>query len=158
MAGQVPPRASTMDRIVARAREAIWTGSLLAQWLPQLDPAMPKPQKCESTKLSSSYGAAEVLRGPLLHHLASRGDTITNYEIITPSEWNFSPRDKRDQPGAAELSLTGIRIRNMERPVEVFRTLRSFDPCISCATHLINQENSQRFILGTEPLPRITES
>ena len=158
VAGMASPRSSTLYRIVARTQEAIWIGSLLAQWLPQLDLAMPKPQKCESVKLSSSYGAAEVLRGPLLHRLASRGDTITNYEIITPSEWNFSPRDSRDQPGAAELSLTGIRIRNMQRPVEILRTLRSFDPCISCATHLINLKDSQRFILGTEPLPRITES
>lgn len=147
VAGLMPPRSSTMDRIVARARETVWTGSMIAEWLSRLDPAMPKPQICNKVRRSPAYGAAEVLRGSLLHHLTSEADTITNYEIITPSEWNFSPRDSKDQPGAAELSLTGLKVRNMDHPVEIFRTLRSFDPCISCATHLINLENGKRFVV-----------
>ncbi len=147
VAGLTPPRSSTMDRIVARARETVWTGSMLTEWLPRLEPAMPKPQKCEKIKRSSVNGATEVLRGPLLHQLESSGDTIAKYEIITPSEWNFSPRDSRKQPGAAELSLTGLKVKNMDSPVEIYRTLRSFDPCISCATHLIKIENGERFIV-----------
>ena len=148
VAGLMPPRSSTMDRIVARARETVWTGSMIAEWLPQLDPAMPKPQSCDKIQRSPVYGATEVLRGSLLHHLTSQGDTITNYEIITPSEWNFSPRDSREQPGAAETALTGLKVRNMDRPVEIYRTLRSFDPCISCATHLVNLENGERLVVG----------
>lgn len=148
VAGLAPPRSSTMDRILARAQETVWTGSMLAEWLPQLDLNMPKPQKCEKIKRSSVYGYTEVLRGPLLHHLESAGDTIAKYEIITPSEWNFSPRDSRNQPGAVEVSLTGLKVRNMDSPVEIYRTLRSFDPCISCATHLINLENGEQFVVG----------
>lgn len=147
VAGLMPIRSSTMDRIIARARETVWTGRMIGEWLSQLDPAMPKPQSCNQTSRSPAYGAIEVLRGSLLHRLVSEGDTITSYEIITPSEWNFSPRDSKEQSGAAEAALTGLKVKNMDRPVEIYRTLRSFDPCISCATHLVKLENGERFVV-----------
>ncbi|MGE5380965.1 MAG: nickel-dependent hydrogenase large subunit, partial [Methylocystaceae bacterium] len=88
-------------------------------------------------------GLSEVHRGGLLHRMTGAQGQISHYELITPSEWNFSPRDQRGIPGPVEQSLTGLKLSRPEHPVEVYRTLRSFDPCISCATHLMRAAGSQ---------------
>jgi hydrogenase large subunit len=151
VAGIYPPRSSTMDRIVARAYETIQVGDIMAQWLDtiklenQVDwKVKPKGELVNPV----SVGATEVLRGSLYHRLKTEGDNVLEYDVITPSEWNFSPRDQNHRPGAAETALTGLPVAKIDRPVEIYRTVRSFDPCISCATHLLTPEGSlQRFVM-----------
>jgi len=77
-------------------------------------------------------------RGPFLHAMAASGGQVESYEIVTPSTWNFSPKDAAGRPGPAEEALIGIVVDDPADPVDVGRIVRSFDPCLSCATHLID--------------------
>ncbi|MBP1931097.1 Ni,Fe-hydrogenase I large subunit [Ammoniphilus resinae] len=78
----------------------------------------------------------DTTRGALGHWLKIENKLISFYQIITPSAWDFSTRDVRGIPGTAEQALLGTTIQNSENPVEIGRILRSFDPCMSCATHV----------------------
>ncbi|MDD3652734.1 MAG: nickel-dependent hydrogenase large subunit [Desulfotomaculaceae bacterium] len=83
--------------------------------------------------------AVDAMRGTLLHTAHIEGERVTNYNIITPTVWNFSPKDKNGGRGPVESALVGTEI---PRPDMLFtilgRTVRSFDPCISCATHVLD--------------------
>jgi hydrogenase large subunit len=65
---------------------------------------------------------------------------ISHYDIITPSNWNLSPLDEKGMHGPAEKALIGTLLENVDAPVEIGRILRSFDPCVSCATHMIDSK------------------
>jgi hydrogenase large subunit len=60
---------------------------------------------------------------------------IENYQVVTPSAWNMSPRDESGQPGPVEQALTGVHVADPKDPVEVNHIIRSFDPCMSCTVH-----------------------
>jgi len=75
------------------------------------------------------------------------GGRIAAYQIVTPSAWNFSPRDHLGQPGPVERALIGVRVANEEAPVEILRTVRSFDPCVACAVHLVRAGRTGRTLL-----------
>ena len=78
----------------------------------------------------------EAARGSLGHWLRTRGGRIQNYQIIAPTTWNFSPRDRDGIPGALEQALVGAPVRDGERePVAVQHVVRSFDPCMVCTVH-----------------------
>jgi hydrogenase large subunit len=65
---------------------------------------------------------------------------IDNYQLVVPSTWNASPRDATGQRSAYEASLIGTPIADPERPIEVLRTVHSFDPCLACAVHLYDEK------------------
>ena len=147
--GGEPLRSSTMDRIMARSLETAQIGELMAQWLGRFEPGQPAYQPPESPVIAEGWGVSEAPRGSLLHALKVElegesggkpeveGDRIKSYKIITPSEWNFSPRDAMGQRGAVEQALIGIPVQDVNNPIEVGRVVRSFDPCLYCATHLL---------------------
>jgi Ni,Fe-hydrogenase I large subunit len=62
---------------------------------------------------------------------------IANYQCVVPTTWNGSPRDDKDQPGPIEQALIGSKVKDETNPFEIVRIVRSFDPCIACAVHLI---------------------
>lgn len=132
-----PLRSSTMDRIMARSLETAQIGELMAQWLGRFEPGQPAYQPPEFPVISEGWGVSEAPRGSLLHASAAEGDRIKSYKIITPSEWNFSPRDAKGQRGAVEQALIGVPVQDVNNPIEVGRVVRSFDPCLYCATHLL---------------------
>ena len=68
---------------------------------------------------------------------------IKNYQAVVPSTWNAGPRDVGDQPGPYEASLVGNPVADAERPLEVLRTVHSFDPCIACAIHTLDGEGPE---------------
>jgi len=68
---------------------------------------------------------------------------IKNYQAVVPSTWNAGPRDEKDQPGPYEASLVGNPVADPERPLEVLRTVHSFDPCIACAVHTLDVEGRE---------------
>ncbi|HBI04979.1 MAG TPA: Ni/Fe hydrogenase, partial [Paenibacillaceae bacterium] len=78
----------------------------------------------------------DTTRGALGHWLKIDEKKISFYQIITPSTWDFSTRDERGLRGVAEEALIGTPIQNPDKPGEIGRILRSFDPCMSCATHV----------------------
>lgn len=78
----------------------------------------------------------EAARGSLGHWLEVKKGKISNYQIIAPTTWNFSPRDEQGVPGALEQALEGAPVREGEKdPVAVQHIVRSFDPCMVCTVH-----------------------
>ena len=88
-------------------------------------------------------GVHEAPRGILSHWIVIENGKIKNYQCVVPSTWNAGPRDAKDQLGPYEASLMGNPIADAERPLEVLRTIHSFDPCIACAVHMLDPEGKE---------------
>ncbi len=88
-------------------------------------------------------GFHEAPRGTLSHWCVIENSIIKNYQQVVPSTWNASPRDSKEQMGPYEASLVGNPIAEPEKPLEVLRTVHSFDPCIACAVHMIDPEGEE---------------
>jgi len=89
------------------------------------------------------FGVHEAPRGTLSHWIVIRDGKIANYQAVVPSTWNAGPRDEKGQPGPYEASLLGNPVADSERPLEVVRTIHSFDPCIACAIHTLDVEGKE---------------
>jgi hydrogenase large subunit len=89
------------------------------------------------------YGVHEAPRGVLSHWLSIRNGKIRNYQAVVPSTWNAGPRDKQGNLGPYEASLMGNPVADAELPLEVLRTVHSFDPCIACAIHTLDPEGKE---------------
>ncbi|MEY4578892.1 MAG: hypothetical protein RL701_3595 [Pseudomonadota bacterium] len=94
-------------------------------------------------KEAQGVGTAAAPRGGLAHWIKIKDGKIDNYQCIVPSTWNGSPRDPRGQIGAFEASLLNMPVSNPEQPLEILRTLHSFDPCMACATHVISPDGRE---------------
>ena len=86
------------------------------------------------------FGFHEAPRGTLSHWVVVKDGKIANYQAVVPSTWNAGPRDGKNRPGPYEASLMGNPVANPELPLEVLRTVHSFDPCIACAIHTLDVE------------------
>ena len=79
------------------------------------------------------------LRGALGHWVRIKDGKITKYQCVVPSTWNAGPRDPKGQPGPYEAALTDNHpLVDPQRPIEILRTIHSFDPCIACGVHVLN--------------------
>lgn len=138
--------SSTLGRIVARAVESQIMSGWLLDWHDGLieniahgdlrvhdnstwDPAS-WPRECEG------WGSHEAPRGSLGHWVRIADQKIQNYQAVVPTTWNASPRDARGVRGPYEASLIGTPVADPTRPLEVLRTVHSFDPCMACAVHV----------------------
>ncbi len=90
---------------------------------------------------AKGVGIMEAPRGSLSHWVNIKDGKIVNYQAVVPTTWNASPRDARGIPSAYEASLEGLKISNPEQPIEILRTIHSFDPCLACAVHIYNDES-----------------
>ena len=88
-------------------------------------------------------GVHEAPRGLLSHFVVIDNGKISNYQAVVPSTWNAGPRDSKDRPGPYEASLVGNPIADPEQPLELLRTIHSFDPCIACAIHTLDVEGNE---------------
>lgn len=87
-------------------------------------------------------GFLEAPRGMLSHWIVIKDGTISNYQAVVPSTWNAGPRNVNDEAGPYEQSLVGTPIADPQKPLEVVRTIHSFDPCMSCAVHVLDAEGN----------------
>lgn len=151
----LPPAAlySTMGRIAARALEAEIMVGQLSGWVEQLDDNMAQgnlrihngekwnpdtwPKSCQG------FGLHEAPRGSLGHWVEIENKKIVNYQAVVPSTWNAGPRDAKGQRGAYEAALQGTPMIDPERPLEVLRTVHSFDPCMACAVHVLEAKGNK---------------
>ena len=85
-------------------------------------------------------GFHEAPRGSLSHWVVIENRHIHNYQAVVPSTWNASPRDEKGNPGAYEAALVGTPVADPQRPLEILRTLHSFDPCMACAAHIYDAD------------------
>lgn len=92
--------------------------------------------------IQKGFGFHEAPRGVLSHWVVIEDGKINNYQAVVPSTWNAGPRNQDDAMGPYEASLMGNPIAQEEKPLEVLRTIHSFDPCLSCAIHL--HDNKKR--------------
>ncbi len=88
------------------------------------------------------FGYMEAPRGALGHWIVIQNGKIENYQMVVPTTWNGSPRDQKNQPGAYEASLVGTQLAVADQPLEILRTIHSFDPCMACAIHLVDAEGN----------------
>jgi hydrogenase large subunit len=88
-------------------------------------------------------GFHEAPRGTLSHWVVIENGRITNYQAVVPTTWNASPRDEHGIPGPYEASLSGNPVADAEQPLEMLRTVHSFDPCLACAVHTLDPEGRE---------------
>lgn len=135
---------STMDRIYARSLEAFYISELVEEWLYKLKPGPAPINQKKQPILSEAIAATDAMRGALLHNAHIQNNTVEKYNIITPTVWNFSPKDEFGQRGPAEAALVGTVIPHPDMIFTVLgRIIRSFDPCLSCATHVLDYKGNK---------------
>jgi len=91
----------------------------------------------------SGFGFHEAPRGVLSHWVVIKDGAIKNYQAVVPTTWNAAPRNEQDVAGPYEAALVGTPIADPERPLEVLRTVHSFDPCLACAVHVLDTEQNE---------------
>jgi hydrogenase large subunit len=124
------------NRVIGRAVEIARLVLLMEQWVRALRPDEPFHVDGPMPDEGESEGLIEAARGSLGHWLEVRNGRISNYQIIAPTTWNFSPRDGGGAPGVCEQALVGAPVRKDEvEPVSVQHIVRSFDPCMVCTVH-----------------------
>ena len=92
---------------------------------------------------AQGVGYMEAPRGALAHWIVIKDQKIANYQAVVPSTWNAGPRDVQNQAGAYEASLKGHVLHDPKQPVEILRTIHSFDPCIACAVHVTDPDGEE---------------
>ncbi len=140
---------STIGRHAARAvRAAVLTDTLEEVWsalvenIGKGDYDTFNPPKFPRGEIKG-FGFHEAPRGMLSHWVVIRDGKIDNYQCVVPSTWNAGPRNHKDELGPYEASLIGNPIAEPEKPLEVIRTIHSFDPCLACAIHLHDEDNRE---------------
>ena len=141
---------STLGRTAARGLEtkliAGWAKEFYQQLLSNIkngDTRMFNRDKWDPEtwpKEANGGGLSEAPRGALAHWIVIKDKKIDNYQLVVPSTWNASPRDAKGQMSAYEAALIGTPVKNPDQPLEILRTIHSFDPCIACAVHLHDEK------------------
>jgi hydrogenase large subunit len=146
--------ASTLGRVAARALETQFVVERLDGWLDELARNMAsgdlrthngaKWDPKTWPKEAQGFGAHDAPRGALGHWVQIKDGAIANYQAVVPSTWNAGPRDAQGQRGAYEVSLLKTPVADPERPLELLRTIHSFDPCLACAVHVVDPRGRER--------------
>jgi Ni,Fe-hydrogenase I large subunit len=144
---------STLGRVVARGVETKVLADRIGGWLDELADNMAKrdlriadTSKWEPNswpKDAVGAGFHEAPRGALAHWVHIKDRKIANYQCVVPSTWNASPRDNAKKRGPYEEALLGTPVADPNRPVEILRTLHSFDPCIACGVHVVDAAGNE---------------
>ncbi|WMJ76856.1 MULTISPECIES: nickel-dependent hydrogenase large subunit [unclassified Sedimentibacter] len=136
LCGEYRNGISTMDRTLARVLEAAKIADIILTLLNNVIPGISVQKEYEVPENAKGAGLIDTTRGALGHWMKIENSVISLYQIITPSAWNLSTRSEDNLPGPGEKALIGTIIQNTDSPVEIGRIIRSFDPCVSCATHV----------------------
>lgn len=147
---KVPDLLSTLGRIGARGIKCLVNAKRALKWV---DDLVAQVQKGD-TKTFTSYkmdestngmgaGLADVARGSLGHWINIEKGKIKNYQQVVPSTWNLGPADAKGQKGPIENALIGTPVADPKKPLEILRTVHSFDPCIACAVHVIDPHSNE---------------
>jgi len=144
---------STLGRVAARCVETVLLAENLEKWTMELAENIGKgdlriheqdhwdPATWPAEAMG--WGWTEAPRGALGHWIHIKDGKIENYQAIVPSTWNGSPRDAKNVMGAYEAALIGTPVADPEMPVEILRTVHSFDPCMACAVHVLDGEGKE---------------
>ena len=145
---------STLGRTAARGLETKIIGDMMQTWQDNLianikagDTKTHNEQLWDPStwpKQARGVGYMEAPRGGLAHWIVIEDGVIKNYQAVVPSTWNAGPRDQNGQPGAYEAALEDNHtLHDTQQPIEILRTIHSFDPCIACAVHVVDPEGEE---------------
>ena len=144
---------TTIGRTLARALESQYCAEMMYDDFKELianikagDTATANVEKWDPAtwpKEAKGVGQVAAPRGALGHWIKIKDGRIENYQCVVPSTWNASPRDHKGQIGAFEASLMNTPMANPDQPVEILRTLHSFDPCMACSTHVMSPDGQE---------------
>jgi hydrogenase large subunit len=144
---------STLGRTAARGIETLYCAQLQSEQFDKLiaslkagDTATANVEKWEPSKWpkeAKGVGFTEAPRGALGHWVKIKDTKIENYQCVVPTTWNGSPRDAKGQIGAFEASLLDTPLARADQPLEILRTLHSFDPCLACSTHVMSPDGQE---------------
>jgi len=140
---------STLGRTAARGLESVLASQWVQEFYDQLitnirngDTRMADVTKFEREtwpKQAVGVGFSEAPRGALAHWINIEDQKIANYQLVVPTTWNASPRDGKGQMSAYESALIDTPVADEKQPLELLRTIHSFDPCMACAVHLYDE-------------------
>ena len=111
-------------------------------WLQEIHLSQPSFNKYELKSQGQGAGLVDSMRGQLGHWVKIEDGRTAHYQVITPSAWNFAPRDSQNRRGPVEEALIGTPVESLESLIEVGRVIRCFDPCFSCSVHIVEGERS----------------
>jgi len=141
---------STLGRVAARAIESLLLVRAMEGWLDQLESNMGHGdlRNADTSKWNpdtwpehaEGFGWHEPPRGSLGHWIVIANGKVENYQAVVPTTWNSGPRDAAGQPGPYEQALVGVPVADPTRPLELLRTVHSFDPCLACAVHVLDEQ------------------
>lgn len=142
---------STIGRTAARAIETELMADVMLEWVDELAINAASGDLSTWTEFdfdkvsvkTKGMGLAEAPRGSLGHWLRVEDGKVANYQAVVPSTWNAGPRDYKGRMGAYEASLIGTKVADPEQPLEIIRTIHSFDPCIACAVHVVDTKGKE---------------
>lgn len=155
MNGEYTRDISVMDRHMARGLETKKIAAEMLNWLDSLSTSASTYTQLSVPSSGTGVGLTEAPRGALGHWLNFSNQNLTNYQVLTPTCWNVSPRDDFNQMGALEQALIGVTIQDINQPIELLRIVHSFDPCTGCSIHVMDPEKNvkAKFVVST-PNPR----
>ena len=142
---------STVGRTAGRAIESDLMSDMLMEWADELAANVAAGDLGTWTEFdfdnvsmsTKGMGLAEAPRGSLGHWVRVENGKVANYQAVVPSTWNAGPRDYKGRMGAYEASLIGTKVADPEQPLEIIRTIHSFDPCIACAVHVVDSRGKE---------------
>lgn len=144
---------STLGRTLCRGLEAKMCAQLMLEYVDELEANikagdevaanMDKWEPSTWPKECKGVGQCEAPRGALGHWCVIKDGVIENWQAVVPSTWNASPRDTKGQLGAYEAALLGTPVAVADQPLEILRTIHSFDPCLACATHVMSTSGEE---------------
>ncbi|HVN71910.1 MAG TPA: nickel-dependent hydrogenase large subunit [Desulfomonilia bacterium] len=139
---------STLGRTAARLLETKLVADYTETWVNELVANIKAGDtntwtRCSVPKSGKGRGLTEPPRGGLGHWVVIEDHVISNYQAIVPSTWNSAPRNKDGKRGPYEESLIGTKLANPDQPLEILRTIHSFDPCMACAVHIIRPDTDE---------------
>jgi [NiFe] hydrogenase large subunit/hydrogenase large subunit len=144
---------STLGRTAARGIDALLIAQQTPKWLDELigniskgDYRIHNNESWDPATWPSEakgYGFHEAPRGALGHWIKIKDQKILNYQAVVPSTWNASPRDAKGQRGPYEAALVGTPVADQNKPLEILRTIHSFDPCLACAVHVMDVNGNE---------------
>jgi len=129
---------SVLGRHAARALEAKLVADAMVDWLTSLKPNEPSIIDSEIPERGQGAGLTEAPRGAVGHWISIEDSKTERYQVITPTAWNASPKDDKDQPGPVEQAIIGTKVEDKDNPFEIVRIVRAFDPCLACSVHLLD--------------------
>ncbi len=143
-------KPGVVARHAARAVETVMLAKEMLNWLDDLEKEMGSGDfkihdtaHWEAPKTGQGAGLTEAPRGALGHWIKINDYKTENYQMVVPSTWNFSPKDEKGVYGPCEKALIGVPVPDPDNPINVVRVIRSYDPCLACAVHLIDPKTNE---------------